>query len=277
MTASTSSTAAPAAGSPEQIADAFRQARLGAVALAAYPGGVVPATLEEAYVIQDLAIENWPDAIVGWKVATIQPDWRARYPGERLAGPVFSRRLEFAGQERLDAFMIEGGFAAVEAEFAIHVGAGFPMFQRFDDVEQLRPFVDGVHAAIEIAGSPLATLTALGPGSTISDFGNNAALIIGAPLTGYFDRDDASWTTGMTVNDSLVGEGSAARLANGPMGAMLFLANNLFERGLTLRPGDWISTGASTGIHQVKVGDLAQADFAGLTQISVRMVQAPAQ
>lgn len=259
---------------PEQIAATFRHARLDARALTGYPGGSVPTSLAEAYAIQDLAIAAWPDQLVGWKVAALAPAWRDRFPAERLAGPVFSRALVTAGADVVHTPMIHGAYAAVEAEFAVLLAADFPLHTRFAEAAQLIPYIAAVHGAIEMAGSPLPALSALGPGALISDFGNNTGLIIGPRLPDFLARDAAQWTCATEINGVLAGQGSAARIPDGPLAALLFLANLLVERGATLRPGDWVSTGASTGIHPVQIGDTATVRFAGQPALAVRIVAA---
>jgi 2-keto-4-pentenoate hydratase len=256
---------------PDSIAQAFRAARLAATPLDAYPSAEVPATLDAAYVIQARAIAAWPDRVVGWKVAAIQPAWRDTYPDERLGGPVFSKSLAIAAGTTVDLPIIPGGYAAAEAEFALLLGPDFPLNTRFDSVEQLRPFVAAVHGAIELAGSPLPNLSALGPGAVISDFGNNTGLVIGPVLDDFFGRDPAGWPAETLVNRAAAGQGGADRIPGGPLAALLFLANSLVARGATLRPGDWVSTGAATGIHPVRVGDLVEVSFDGKPALTLRL------
>ncbi len=256
---------------PDRIAASFRTARLSAQPLDAYPGTDVPPTLASAYEIQQLAIAAWPDRVAGWKVAAIREDWRTRYPADRLAGPIFAQQLSIGDGERS---VIRGGYAAVEAEFALLLTPDFPVDTTFESVDALLPYVAAVHAAVELAGSPLPNLSALGPGAVISDFGNNIGLVIGPELEQFFERPLAGWNVAVTVGDALVGEGSAERIPGGPLASLLFLANSLVSRGASLRPGDWISTGASTGAHAVQIGDEVEVSFDGKRAISLRICAA---
>jgi 2-keto-4-pentenoate hydratase len=261
----------------EQISQTFRNARLQAVPLAAYPAAQVPASLAEAYAIQQMSIDAWDDHVVGWKVAAIAPQWRDGYPAERVAGPVFSRTLVQATAGVAELPIIRGGYAAVEAEFALLLGADFPRDTSFASTEQLQRHVAAVHAAVELAGSPLPNLSALGPGAVISDFGNNTGLLIGPALPDFFSRAPADWQVESRLNGSVAGSGSAERIPGGVLAALRFLANSLVERGESLQPGDWISTGASTGIHPVQVGDTVEVTFDGMAPLALRIVQAEAQ
>lgn len=261
---------------PEHISHTFRNARRLAIPLAAYPAEQVPPTLAAAYAIQQMSIDAWHDRVAGWKVAAIAPAWRAAYPAERVAGPVFARTLLHATAGVVEMPIIDGGYAAAEAEFALLLGADFPRDTTFTSTGQLQGHVDAVHAAVELAGSPLPNLSALGPGAVVSDFGNNTGLLIGAALPGFFERAPADWQVETTLNGKVAGSGSAERIPGGVLAALLFLANSMVERGASLQPGDWISTGASTGIHPVQVGDTVEVRFDGMAALALRIVPAQA-
>jgi 2-keto-4-pentenoate hydratase len=218
-----------------------------------------------------LSIAAWPDRVSGWKVAAIQPSWRDRYAADRLAGPVFSRTIWDASRQAVDIPVIEGGYAAVEAEFAIRLAQDIPASTRISEPEQLLPYVEGVYAALELAASPLATLSALGPGAVISDFGNNSGLVIGAKLPTSLLTDPASASSMVDINGDIAGRGDAARVPGGPLSAFLFLVNHLAIRGRNLQKGDWISTGASTGIQPVKPGDTVTALFNDQVRLSAHI------
>ena len=72
------------------IADRFVAARRAGAALEGFPG-TVPDDLVTAYRVQDLAIAQWPDRVIGWKVGYIAPERRDASGDERLLG--LGRRL----------------------------------------------------------------------------------------------------------------------------------------------------------------------------------------
>lgn len=257
----------------EAVAAAFRAARLSGRPLAGFPG-LVPATLAEAYRIQDAAIAGFPDQVAGWKIAGIAPEWRDRLGAARLAGPVMSRQIRFAANGTEMPFPVfPGGFAAVEAEFIICVGKDIP-----DDLpageDDLAPYVGAFHAGVETAGSPFAGINDLGPCSVISDLGNNSGIIVGPAVSGWEDRNWAALTAQCSVNGRMAGEGSAARVMDGPLAAFGFLVTHLRGRGYTLKAGDYLSTGMTTGIHIVAPGDVSEFEFAGGIRFSARAVSA---
>ena len=259
--------------SSRDLAIAFTEARRAARALPDYPG-TLPPDLPTAYAVQEAAIGLWTDTLVGWKVAGIADTWRPRYDAPRLAGPVFARNLRDARGGPVETPVIPGGFGAVEAEFVLRIGRDIPAEARPRTLEEMRPFVEAIHAGMEIAGSPLATLNDLGPGAVASDFGNNAGLVVGPAIADWDSRAPSEWTVRMRVDGAVVGEGSAARVAGGPLASLAFLVEHLARRGRSLPAGSWVLTGMTTGVHVVKPGDRAEAEFDGVGTVEVLVTAA---
>lgn len=255
------------------IVSAFRAARVAALPLAPFPGQVPP-TLAEAYDVQDAAIPVFPDRVRGWKIAGILPEFRDALGAPRLAGPVFEKAIRISdGQGAVEFPVFPGGFAAVEAEFIFLLGRDILPGEALDR-DSLLAAIASMHAGVETAGSPFAGINDLGPLAVISDFGNNNGIIVGPEMPGWRDAPLESLTSATRINDTVVGTGSAAKVAGGPMAALEFLIGNLGSRGITLHAGDYVSTGMTTGIHHVVAGDLAVFDFAGGIRIASRAIAA---
>ena len=240
------------------IARAFVAARRDGRALDGYPG-LEPESLEAAYLIQDEAIAAWPDRIAGWKLGRINAPHDARFGAGRLAGPIFSRNVWTAGQSPTRFGVIDGGFAAVEAEYVLELGETAPDHDGWT-IDTVAPLVSRVFIGVEIAGSPFAGINDHGPAVTASDFGNNAGLILGGQIQGWRDRL-SGLACAMTINDTVVGRGGAASIPDGPLDSLAFLLNLLHRRGRRLEAGQLISTGAATGVHSIQIGQSAVADF----------------
>jgi 2-keto-4-pentenoate hydratase len=52
-------------------------------------------------------------------------------------------------------------------------------------------------------------------------------------------------------------------MLDGPFGAVRYLLEHMAMRGIALSPGQWVSTGAVTGVHPVTIGDRVEARFDG--------------
>jgi 2-keto-4-pentenoate hydratase len=258
----------------QSIAQEFVRARRAAQALQDYPGEQ-PTSLDAAYVIQDRALELWSDdTIAGWKVGLIKSPWLERFGGEnRLLGPIFSKSIHAVrSADEVEFPVFVGGFAAVEAEFVIRLNADAPRDKTQWTAEEAGGLVAQMHIAVEPAGSPLATINDLGPAVTISDFGNNAGLILGPVIADWRDRPLETLATETFIDGKSVGKGSAASLPGGPLGALAFALSRSAKRGRPLKARDLISTGATTGVHEIKAGQSARCDFGACGQIRVRAV-----
>ena len=243
------------------VARSFVEARLGARALPAYPGEV-PASLAEAYAIQELAIGLYPDAIAGWKVGRIPLPLQAQLGDERLAGPTFRRFLRTATTgETVALAAIPGGFAAVEAEFIYRLGVDAPDGKTDWTVAEALDIVAALHVGVEFAGSPLKTINDLGSTVVASDFGNNAALVVGPEIAGWRERADEALPCETWIDGVLVGAGTAASVLGGPAPALAFLLGHCAARGRPLKAGMYITTGAATGIHDIHAGQSARISF----------------
>ncbi|NWG53179.1 MAG: 2-keto-4-pentenoate hydratase [Hydrogenophilaceae bacterium] len=262
--------------SPSAIAGAFVEARRLAQALAAYPG-VRPTTLAEAYAVQDAAIALWPDAVAGWKIGLVPPDQRAAVGADRIAGPIFTRQVQHAARAGVaDLPVIRGGFSAVEAEFVFRIGADAPTDRRAWTPIDAAALPLDLHIGVECAGSPLAAINDLGAAVTASDFGNNAGLVVGQAIPDWRKRAWSELTAQTFIDDVEVGAGAAAALPGGPFSALAFILEHAAARGRPLRAGQWISTGAVTGVHRIAVGQRARCVFDRLGEVSCRMVEAVA-
>lgn len=248
----------------DRIAQAFVAARRAGAGFADYPG-TMPATLEEAYAIQGQAIALYDAPIAGWKVGRVPDALVSRYGANRLAGPIFAGTVlwaEDSGAPEMPIF--RNGFGAAEAEYLVRLGPLPASFDRAWTNADVLPHLAELRVGIEIASSPFAGINDHGPAVTISDFGNNNGLLIGYRIS--FEEDFLSWPVSLTIDGEVAGTGTAGTMLDGPIGAVRFL----FERaaqGLPLAEGQWISTGAVTGVHPVQAGARVEARFGAALRV----------
>ncbi|TNB49248.1 2-keto-4-pentenoate hydratase [Martelella lutilitoris] len=247
----------------ENVAAAFVEARRAATPLEAFPGDL-PETLEEAYRVQDRALQLDGRPVAGWKVAGVHPDLQQTLGATRLVGPIFADNVHHRPEGGVaEAAVFDGGFAALEAEFAAVFAKDLePAEDGFSNAVILSA-LSGLHAGAEIASSPLPSLNALGPCAVVSDHGNNAGAIVGPVIADWEELDLEAMTSRMFVDGALAGEGSAAKPAGGPFESIRQLAEILLRRGRKIRKGDIVLTGMTTGIHAVTPGATARVEFAG--------------
>src|SRR6218665_3416222 len=131
-----------------RIAGRFLAARRAAAGLDAYPGDF-PASLDEAYAIQDAAIAAWGRPVIGWKVGRVAEPLTDLFGTDRLAGPIFHEAADGAAMP-----VFGEGFAAGGAEVLLRIGDAPPAGKTDFTLEEAAGLIGAVHVGIEIASSP---------------------------------------------------------------------------------------------------------------------------
>jgi 2-keto-4-pentenoate hydratase len=256
-----------------RIAGRFLAARRAAAGLDDYPGDL-PTTLDEAYAIQDAAIAGWRRPVVGWKVGRVPPHLVERFGTDRLAGPIFAQAPARGNGGAVEMPVFAKGFIAGEAEFLLRIGAIPPAEKSDYSLHEAGALIGAVHAGIEIASSPLARINELGPVAVISDFGNNNGLVIGPEIPAWQSSGFEQWEVVTSIDGAEIGRGRATGFPNGAIGAARFLFELMARRGIALSPGQWISSGAVTGVHPARPGQQVEARFGGGLTVGCRLVAA---
>ena len=247
----------------------FVEARLNAYGVETYPGKL-PVSLDEAYSIQSDAIEVYPDEVCGWKVGRITGEAETIFQVDRLVGPVFTRVSHDNQDGVLDMPVFADGFTAIEGEVTAVIAKDAPEGKTSYSTEEAREFIDGLYFGVEIASSPFPGINDHGPLVTISDFGNNYGLILGAPIENWQAMKVEDWVFETFINNQSVGRAAPTALPGGPVESVRYLLENTAKRGLYLKKGMRVLTGAVTGVHQAHVGDDAYV-ILGDQKISVKL------
>lgn len=251
----------PWAQAVDQVASAFVNARLAPRALESYPGPV-PDDLDAAYRCQAQAIALWPDRVGGWKVGSIRPDLARELGRSRLIGPIFRKSIRHvAVDEPVEFRTFDGGFAAAEPEYVLQIGRDAEVGRTDWTADEARDLVSAVFQGVEIAGSPFSGINDHGPAVVVSDFGNNDGLIVGEAVDDWRTRPLEDWSSRLYIDGALIGEGSAGGLDGGPFESLRCALEQVARMGLSIRQGDYISTGAITGVHRVFAGQRVRAEF----------------
>lgn len=258
------------------VAERFARARRTAASLPDFPGPL-PTCLDVGYQIQDAALSLWDDEVVGWKVGRVPAVHEVRLGKSRIFGPVFRRGLQHVAPGSVTPFPVfVGGFAAVEAEYVVRIGHDAPADKREWSLDEAAELIGAMHIGMEPAGSPLATINILGPTAVVSDFGNNAGLMVGQEIPDWRERSLDELRCETLIAGQVVGQGGAFLLPGGPVQSLRLLAENLAQRGRPLKQGMLICTGAAAGIHDIVAGQEGAVRFDGYGEIRCAAVAATA-
>jgi 2-keto-4-pentenoate hydratase/2-oxopent-4-enoate/cis-2-oxohex-4-enoate hydratase len=75
------------------------------------------------------------------------------------------------------------------------------------------------------------------------------------------------------VNGNEVTSGKGSAVLGHPLKALAWLANTLPQHGLSLKQGDWVTTGVVTGLYYAQAGDHVVADFGSLGQVEIKWTE----
>lgn len=257
----------------EPTALAFARARRASAGLATWPGAF-PQTLEAAYALQLATQAAWSKPSGGVKVGRVLGEAAAQFGVDRFTGPVDADAIQPVGEGQEAFFpVIPGGTALLECEIIAVLGTDAPAAPI--DADAARALVERLHIGIEVAGSPLADINALGPLASIACFGNNNGAMLGPAIAGWQTLDLSALACAARIDGAEVGRGDTARLPGGLWTALAFAATQAAHLGQPLRRGDIVCTGALTGMHPIAAGQSAQADFGALGTINCRAVAQP--
>jgi 2-keto-4-pentenoate hydratase len=264
------STSAAEAVIAAELVAARREGR----SLTGFPGAI-PASMAEAYQIQELAMSRWQDSPVGWKIGYIPADRRATEDPDRLVGPIWRQQchLSEAHVSAAEVGIFVSGFAAVEAELVIrlgqdlqaHHGGGWTAQEAADLEQQLL-------VGVEVASSPIPDINSLGPTVIAADFGNNNGLVLGSVLADW--PGTAPVQLACYVDGQLLGEGSAENLPGGIHHGLATALNILASRGRAVRASTVFATGAITGIHPIGLGQHCRVEVRDGPSVELRTVDA---
>ncbi|WP_334056325.1 2-keto-4-pentenoate hydratase [Alteromonas sp. S005] len=256
------------------LSNTLVNARKQATVLETFPGDV-PTTLDAAYRVQDMSLEQWNDEITGWKVGMVIPELRDQMGAERLMGPIFKKVTHFIGRPHADDEFVElevyaGGMVAVEAELVFELGEEITPGS-IDTKGPLKHLIKAVYAGVEIASSPVIDLNSYGPTAIISDFGVNQGMVIGARIASW-DTVIENMQTSVFINKDHINTAPSNNVLRGPMAAVAYLIDQAAARNITLPKGCMICSGAITGVHDTVAGATSTVTFEGVGNINMKLI-----
>ncbi|MEX2451023.1 MAG: fumarylacetoacetate hydrolase family protein [Rhodospirillales bacterium] len=245
-----------------KAAEILIEAHLGKKLLDDIPDDCKPATFDDALAVQNVMLKHPAITYAGWKVARtnaqLQKDAGLSEPAY---GPIFA---EFNYE---DGHRFEAGapsVRAIECEFAVVLAKDLPASGAPYSMEQAADAVATMHPAIEVTGQRFRTRDALGRPASTMDFAGNFAFVFGSGVADWRKFDLPNHGVEHIINGDVICTSTGANVLGNPLNSISWLANKLATRGLEMKAGDWISTGAATGPIPVAAGAEVIADFGDL-------------
>lgn len=235
--------------------------------------GFAPMDEAEAYAVQRAFLGGLAAArgtsVAGYKIAYTNAVMRER---SGIAAPC-SGLILASGVHDAPASLSAADYVrlGIECEVAVGLGADLPAegapYTRESASDAIAwlaasfELVDGREAADGDTANPALKAIAL----NIS----NAGAVLGPRLTDWRGADLAASYGAMRVNGETVGDGRGADVMGHPLEPLAWLANNLAERGESLKAGMIVLTGSFAPPFMLKAGDSASVYIEGLGEAAL--------
>lgn len=246
----------------------LRAVRLGGPRLEALPPGLAPATLADAYAIQDELLALLGSPVGGWKATLF--DARHGICAPIPANALFPSPAVLALASAPTRGTISLG---VECEIAFRMAHDLPPRaggSRYEP-EAVLAAVASAHPVIELVTSRYASQEAVTQLERVADAFMNEALIVGPPLAGWRALAVAALPLRLRIHGEQRHGGVGGHPIGDPLKPLVWIANHLAEMGRGLRAGEIVTTGSCAGVHALAATQEAIAEFDGLGRVSVRL------
>ena len=229
-----------------------------------------PATVSDAYDIQQhfvtLLRGRHGDA-VGYKVgltsAAMQSFCGIDHP---IAGVVLARRVMASGAAIRRA---DYGRMGLEFEIAVRLRSDVPVTGMPLTVEAIAPHIGGVCAAIEVVDDRSADYASLDVLSLVADNSWNAGIVLSEFSTKWPDLGDVP---GRATKDGVaIGEGHGRDILGHPFNSVAWLATQLAARGVGLKAGEVVMTGAVMKTVFPEAAASYRFELEGIGSVEVRV------
>ena len=252
----------------EEAASVLVAARRENAVIEGIPQTCRPATLEDAYAIQDRMIAMLGRPTAGWFCACTNTAIQEMLG---LAEP-YCARLLAAFVFDSPAVLSARDFPPIllECEFGFRLARDLPPRAAPYTRVEIEDAIASVHPTIEVVAGHLKDWPAQDVFSVIADNGTDGGLVVGDGIADWRGLDLVGQRVQLIVNGRVVRQGAGANVLGDPVAAFHWLANSRAgAKGDGLRAGHIHNTGTATDIYWVTPGDVAVAEFGGLGEVRV--------
>jgi 2-keto-4-pentenoate hydratase len=250
----------------EALADMLAAGRRDARQLGRLAPDLVPATVEEGYTINGLVAQRLGWETLGWKIAGTTPAMREKL---RVTEPIYGRTYRRFGTRSPARFAHAALLdPLVECEFFVILARDLPPRDTAWTMTEIVNAVASVHAGIEIAECrfPMGQLPPLP--AVLADGSASGRYVFGGEISDWRGRI-AAMPVVLEVDGAPRRHGSGADVMGDPLAPLLWLANERRRWGDGLRAGEMISTGSTTGMFPVRLGQVVRALFGDVAEVRI--------
>ena len=230
-----------------------------------------PDTVEQAYEVQARLEKLQNEPLVGWKIAATAIAGRKHINVDRpLAGRLVKSVCHRDGVELPFG---HNRMAVAEAEFVFTLGRDLSPRESPYSEDEIAAAIQSLHPGLEFPDSRFNDFTIPGTTGLIADNACAAQFVLGKPSSHSFDPYTlADQKTRLLINEVEVTNGVGSDALNGPLKALVWIANTLCDLGIGLKAGQFVTTGVTGLPSPIKAGDHVCADLGEHGRVSAMLV-----
>jgi 2-keto-4-pentenoate hydratase len=244
-------------------ADMLLDARRTNTPIVDLPVDVQPATLDEAYFVQDRMAWAYEE-IGGWKVGASTAD----------ATPMFAPMpLAWMSRSGCEMRGLTHRFRGLEAEIAFLMGEDLPPRETPYTRDEVVAAIASCHPAIEVIESGLVDPKQATKLSMIADLQMHGGFVYGEAYPDWQSIDFSKERVTLAVDGAVRVERTGSNTSGDLMRLLPWLANEGAARTDGLKKGDWITTGSWTGVTIGAAGSTVDVEFSTAGRVKLRFAQ----
>lgn len=238
----------------EQAAHLLLQARKLGTRLEALPEPLRPASVEDAYAIQQ-TVARQVGKIGGWKVGASSPE------AAPLCGPMFAAGLKASPATLAGA---EHPLRGLEAEVSFRIGKDLPPRSTPYSRSEVVDAIASCHPAIEELESRFVDLNRMDTLSLVADSQSHGGFVFGPAVYNWKNIEWNQEPVVLLIDGKAAVEGVGSLPAKDMMRLVTWLANEGAVWAGGLKSGDYVTTGSWTGKAYAEPGATVVARFPSL-------------
>jgi 2-oxo-3-hexenedioate decarboxylase len=235
--------------------------------LSGLPDDCIPQDAADAVAIQDGVNARLRHKAAGYKVGFTSPQALEKAgPLGPMPGLMYAH-LTGVSPAKLPRAPFK--IALIEAEVSFRMGKDLPPRATDYSQDEVLAAVDSAIAGIEVADSCLANPLGQPMACLIADNGAAAGFVAGPEIADWRNRDLKALAVDLLFDGEKVGEGLPEGARCDEAWALTWTVNHMMRRGVTVKAGDYITTGAAATPKPLGTAREVIARFHGIGDVKV--------
>lgn len=236
------------------------------------PAALRPQSRKEGYAIQSLWSHELGQEIAGWKIAATSAAGQRHIGVEGpLAGPIFADKVL---QDGALISLKDNRMRVAEGEVVFVMGQTLASRPEPYTREEVLAAIQAIRPGIEVPDSRFLKFEDAGEAQLIADCACTHQMVLGAAATHIESLDKlADLQVQASVSDGRQFTGSGINVLGDPVIALCWLVNELRANQLTLKQGQFVTTGACVAPIPVAPGQQVSMDFGWVGQIGAGFIE----